>query len=114
VIKKQLKSTPFKPLVPIKTSPHVSPLGFKTDPQIKSEPAAAFATEVTVKKEVIIKSEVDEELRSSPIIDKFHAMSTTSPKKESSPLKRKIKSEPEPEHSFAVRSDMRAMKRTKK
>lgn len=71
------------------------------------EPAATFTAEVIVKKEVTIKSRVDEKLRSSPIIDKFNAMSTISPKKESSLLKRKIKSESETKHSFEVRLEMR-------
>jgi len=152
VIKKQLKSTPFKPLVSIKAEvpikPEVSiktevrvkteaftpPRTTKNEPQIESEQTVAGAVQALIKKEVTIrpevdeelrsmkkevkmKSEIDEELRSSPIIDKFHDLSTVSPQKiskESSPLKRKISVESGIQRNAVVKSDTRAIKRTKK
>jgi len=126
VVKKQFKTSPFKPLVPIKaealiktevsvkTEAYSPPRNTKKELQIKSEQTVAGAVQATVKKEVTIKSAVDEELRSSPIIDKFHDLSTVSPKKESSPLKRKISLGSGVEHGAVVKSEARAIKKAKK
>lgn len=139
MVKRQLKSAPFKPLVPIKTEVAIKaeiktgtkteiktemkteaftpPRTTKNEPQIKSEPTVAGAVDVTVKKEVTIKSDYDDEPRSSPIIDKFHDLSTVSPQKgsrEFSPLKRKISLESAVQHSAVVKSATRSIKKAKK
>ena len=94
-----------------KTTSRKTPTPSHTSVKTKTEPELELKIKAT---STTVQKLVNDGTGSSPIINKFRAMSTVSPQKDSSPLKRKFQTTTGDEDNLGGRSQSEAAKRMKK